>query len=288
MILLDLSQTIISNAVVAFNKSNGVELNEDTIRFMVLNSIGSYRRKFVAEYGELIICADSHPSWRKNIFPYYKAARAKSNDESKINWVKLKEILNTITDEIDENFPYRVVRYPEAEGDDVIGVLAIENSLEVINNNNKILICSADHDLVQLQKFPNVEQYDPVFKKSKVVQNRPYEFLKEHIIRGDRGDGIPNILSNDDSFVMNIRQSQIRQTKLDTWLKFEPHDFCDERMLRNYKRNEMLIDLTKTPEDIKEGILKSYEDQKGKSNKNILPYMIKHKLGKLMNNIMDY
>lgn len=286
MILVDISQVILSNLLISVNTFP--EINEDNIRYMVLNSIGSYNRKFKSEYGQIVICCDSKPSWRKNLYRYYKANRAKSIKESQLDWNKIFEIMNNILKELDEYFPYRVVKADYAEGDDVIATLVMENSIEIINNNNKILIVSADLDFSQLQKYPNVEQYDPVFKKAKIKQNRPYEFLREHIIRGDAGDGIPNILSNDDTFILGERQKSIFSKKISSWLVDDPRHFCDDNMLRNFKRNEELIDFNFIPSYIKSSILECYKSQAGKDNKKILPYFIKYQLSKLMKNIQDY
>jgi hypothetical protein len=265
------------------------DIDEEIIRYMVLRSIGSYRRKFLKDYGEMIICCDSKPSWRKGVYPYYKANREKSIKSSPLDWKKIGHCIDVIINEIDEYFPYRVVRYKNCEGDDVIATLVMENSLEVINNSNKILIVSADTDHVQLQKYPNVEQYDPIFTKRKIVEREPYKFLKEHIIRGDTGDGVPNILSSDDCLVMGVRQKSIYATKISGWIEEEDiTNFCDATMLRNYKRNEMLIDLSLIPQELKNGILESYKSQAGKSKKNIVPYFMKYKLSKLFREIGDY
>lgn len=286
MILVDISQTLISNILISVNSYP--EINEEVIRYMVLRSIGSYKRKFSEEYGEMIICADSKPSWRKEIFPFYKANRDKTLLTSKVDWKRINECITMMIDELQEYFPYRVVKAAKAEGDDVIAILVYENSLEVINNSNKILIVSADKDFSQLQKFPNVEQYDPVFTKKKIVQNDPHKFLKEHIIKGDKGDGIPNIMSKDDCIVMGVRQSPVFEKKLEGWVGEELENFCTDEMIRNYKRNERLIDLSFIPEEIKNNILLSYNSQKGKSRNKILPYFVKNKLSKLMKDIGDY
>lgn len=287
MILVDLSQVMISNVMMSLKKYNN-ELEEDMIRFHILNSLRSYNSKFRATYGELIICCDDTNLWRKKVFPYYKANRKKAREESTIDWAKLFGIINTVRDEIKDNFAYRVIQVPTAEADDVIAVLASENSQELINNNNRILIVSGDKDYQQLQRFPNVQQYDPVQKKM-VVTRDPYAFLREHIIRGDVGDGVPNFLSNDNCLVMSIRQTPISKTKLDVWLKAEPEDFCtDESMLRGFRRNESLIDLTKIPDDVKQTVLETYEAQAGKKKDKMLRYFMHHRLSKFMDSLTDF
>jgi len=252
---------------------------------MALRSIGSYLRKFKKDYGEVIICCDSYPSWRKNIFPYYKANRVRNK---LVDWDKFREITLKIINELDDNFPYRVIKVDNAEGDDIMATLIMENSLEVINNGNKILIVSADKDLSQLQKYPNVEQYDPIFKKAKFKIPNPELFLKEKIIRGDKGDGIPNILSNDDTFISGSRQTPITKSKVSKWIELNPEQILDERSLRNYKRNERLIDFNFIPQSIKDDVIEKYKGQAGKKSNNILPYFIKNRLSKLFEDIDIY
>lgn len=279
MIVCDLSQTLTAAVLISVKKFPDV--NENDLRFMALRSIGSYLHKFRKDYGELIICCDSYPSWRKSIFPYYKANRVKNK---LVDWDKFREITNKIISELDENFPYRVIKVDNAEGDDIMAVLVMEN----INSNNKMLIVSADKDLSQLQKYSNVEQYDPIFTKVKFKIPNPETFLKEKIIRGDRGDGIPNILSNDDTFVSGSRQTPIRSEKVKKWIELNSTQVFNERELRNYKRNERLISFDFIPQSIKDEILEQFKEQGGKKKDKILPYFMKHKMNKLLENIGDY
>lgn len=281
MILVDLSQVMLANLMQSLNKNE--DPDEMIVRHMVLSSIKSYKKKFGGDFGELVLCCDGFAFWRKKWFPYYKANRKKDREASTLNWKLVFSILNSIRDEVKEFLPYRVIRVDEAEGDDVIGVLASEWSNELINNNNRILIVSGDRDFVQLQKYPNVEQYDPVNKKFVRVDD-PYSALKEKILRGDVGDGVPNFLSSDDCLVMGVRQKSIMATKVKEWLKQEPEEFCDEQMLRNYRRNEMLIDLSKRPDFIREKVLYEFDQQFGKKRDKMLKYFVEKKL----NNLLDY
>ena len=277
---------MLSNIMMSIKNNN--DIHEDVIRHMILNSLRSYNSKFSKEYGELVLACDAHNLWRKEVFPYYKANRKKSRDASTLDWKKLFEIIDKVRDEIRDNFPYRVIRIDKAEADDVIASLVIANSLEDINNNNKILIVSGDRDFVQLQRFPNVEQYDPVNKK-RVVSNNPRNQLVEKIVRGDVGDGVPNILSNDNSLVMGIRQKPVMAAKVNEWLKMKPEDFCNTGdMLRNYKRNELLIDLALVPKDIQDQVLTEYENQSGKRKDKLVNYFMKNKLVQLFDFIQDF
>jgi 5'-3' exonuclease, N-terminal resolvase-like domain/T4 RNase H, C terminal len=286
MILVDLSQIILANVMQSMKEYP--EINEDIIRHMILNSIRFYNKKFKKEYGEIVLCCDDFKFWRREVFPYYKANRKKGRDASLINWSKIFENINKIKEDLKEHFPYRLIQVETAEADDVIASLVMANSLEYINNNNKILIVSGDHDFIQLHRYPNVEQYDPI-KKRKITNINPDKYLKEHIIRGDIGDGIPNMLSSDNCLVIGTRQNSISTKKLEDWLSQDYTVFCDrEDILRNYKRNEMLVDLSKIPENIQSSIIKEYENEAGKNRSKILPYFIKNRLNNLMDYITDF
>ena len=256
------------------------KIEEDLVRHMVLNSIRSYKVKFEEEYGELIIACDSPNCWRKEIFPYYKANRKQIRDASGFDWNSLFQSLNKIRDELKENFPYRVIGVIGAEADDVIATL-------VNNTHEKILILSGDKDFIQLQRNMNVKQYDPVRKKF-ITHNDPEKFIREHIIRGDSGDGVPNFLSPDNSFVMKIRQKPIMEKKLVDWVKLDPEQFCDETMMRNYKRNQQLIDLSFIPEKIKNDVISEFENQSNKSRKHLFNYFVEKKLKNLLENINEF
>lgn len=279
MILLDYSQTAIANVMMQTRGND--EFDENLIRHMILSSIGRYIKKFKAEYGELIICADAGNLWRKDIFPYYKSKRKIDKEQSSFDWNKLYEILNVIRDEIKENFPYRFIHIDTVEADDIIGTLAIKHQ------NEPVLILSSDKDFAQLQMYPNVDQYNPTQDKWIKVSN-PEKHLKEMIIKGDPGDGIPNILSDDNCFMVKTRQKSIFQKKLDVWIDQDPEDFCDDKTLKKYYRNKLLIDLSEIPDNIKNLIYNEYNIESGKNGKKLLNYFIKHKLKNLMNEITIY
>lgn len=260
------------------------DINEDLIRHFVLNSIRSIRAKFHQEYGELVIACDDHKNWRRDIFPYYKANRKKERDKSKLDWNLIFEPLYQIKSELKEFFPYRVVQAEKAEADDIIAVLVEKYG----NTNEKILIISGDKDYRQLHSYINVRQYDPVHKKGFINESDPERYLKEHIMRGDQGDGVPNFLSEDASFVLGIRQKSLYQKKINEWVNLEPEEFCDELMLKRYYRNKTLVDLSEVPSHIKNNILEEYEREAGKNRTKLFGYFIEHKLKYLMTDIHQF
>jgi hypothetical protein len=283
LIIVDFSAVMISNLMVEVDPKTTVTVEESLLRHMILNSIRSYNHKYRDQYGEMIIACDDRHYWRKDVFPYYKARRAKSRAQTQLDWDSVFKSLDTIKAEVKEYFPYRVVQYDGAEADDVIGTLVQEFG----GKGEPILILSGDKDFVQLQSYMGVRQYDPVRKRDLNTNNAELS-LKELIIRGDDGDGVPNFLSPDNSFVTGTRQKPIMQKKLDVWLTQELEEFCDADMMKKFKRNQQLIDLTFTPNDIKSGILCEYESQAGKNRSKLFNYFIERKLKILMEAINEF
>lgn len=284
--IVDFSQVMIANLKAQIGNHTNMEVDEGLLRHMILNTLRALNMKFKDEYGELVIACDDRHYWRRDIFPYYKANRKKDRENSELNWVAIFESLHRIRDEIKEHFPYKVIQVDGAEADDVIGCLIHERFGRPLGGE-PVLILSGDKDYRQLQVYPNVTQYDPV-KKKWLRENDPQGYLKEHIMRGDKGDGVPNFLSADNSYVVGTRQTSIYQVKIDEWLKQKPEDFCDELMLKRYKRNENLVDLSKIPESVKEKILNTYDGANSGDRSKLFNYFITHSLRNLIQSIGDF
>lgn len=283
MIIVDLNQVMISNFMAQIGNHTNIKIEEDLLRHMVLNSLRSYNAKFRNDYGEMIIACDDRGSWRRQVYPYYKANRKKDREQSEIDWNLVFESLNKIREELKTFFPYRVIQIETAEADDVIGTLCHEYG----NTSEKILIISGDKDFRQLHDYMNVRQYDPVRKKW-IEENNPSRYLKEHIMKGDRGDGVPNFLSRDDVFVLNGRQKPLTTKKLDLWLTLEPEAFCDENMLRGWKRNQQLVDLNFIPDDIRKAVIESYTAQYAKGREKLFTYFVEFRLKNLLTDIDQF
>jgi hypothetical protein len=282
-ILIDLNQVLISNLMQQINSNPKMKLDENLIRHMVLNSLRSYITQFKEKYGEVIIACDNKKFWRRDVFPLYKANRKKAREESGFDWTLIFETLNKIREELKLHFPYKVIDVEGAEADDVIGVLAARKA-----PHEEVLILSSDKDFVQLQKYANVKQYNPILKRY-VETDDPHKYVKEHIIRGDRGDGVPNFLSADNVFAVGERQKVINTKKLNEWLNKSPEEFCTtEIMLRNYKRNQMLVDLDYIPETIKSQIVDCYDNVKVASRSNLVNYFAEKGLKNLFDVIQEF
>jgi hypothetical protein len=282
MILVDYSA--IAVATVVINKVN----DEDMLRHMILNTLRMYNKKFRDEYGEMILCCDGMNNWRRNYFPQYKANRKKGREESDFDWNKAFAIMDEVREDIKVNFPYKVLRINECEADDIIGTLA--TNTQEFGNYENVMIVSADGDFKQLQVYENVKQFSPILKKD-VVDTNPILNLRIKIIKGDAGDGVPNILSNDNVFVEGIRQTPVSKKKLEAI----SNDLDDGELLReavwyrNYQRNETLIDLTKTPDRLKKEIITEYNSQNQTENKGlVLPYLINKNMKMLIESVEEF
>ena len=276
MILIDMSQILFAAASMSM-KNGKADIN--IVRHMTLNSLKKYRREYFDEYGELVICCDGKHSWRKEFFPQYKAMRKSGREASSVDWGEIFEIFNQLKKEIKENFPYRLIEVDTAEADDVIGVMTMRERVE----EEKVLIVSSDKDFVQLQREENVFQYSPATKKF-LNGVDPQEYLKEHILRGDKSDGIPNVLSADDCIVSGIRQVPLTKKNLELWM----NGSLPKEHAQRHERNTELIDLRYTPWNVQLKILEQ-KNTEPIGNRDKLPeYFKEHKLDALTKHINDF
>lgn len=279
MLLIDLNQVVLSGLLVQISPKD--VLNEDLIRHIVLNTLRNNIKKF-KEYNEVIICCDSRNYWRKKYYKHYKSHRKEIREKSALDWNLIFKTLNQIKQDLREYFPYKVVEVDGAEADDVIAVLTSRHSM-----SESVLILSSDSDYKQLHQYKNVKQYNPtlgVYVKS----HDPVSELTEKVIKGDRGDNIPNILSNDDVFLTKTRQKPITAKLLQSLLNSNVESQLTEEQLLNYKRNRILIDFNFIPLDIKTNIIAEYENVTPSPRKNIYKYMVKNKLSMLLEHIGDF
>tara|TARA_B100000809_G_scaffold206297_1_gene208353 strand:+ start:261 stop:1049 length:789 start_codon:yes stop_codon:yes gene_type:complete len=255
------------------------DVSMNALRPSVLNTLRLYRNKFTNEYGELILCCDDRKSWRKELFPNYKAARKKVRTSTDTDWQDLYDKLNLLKSELIEWFPYKVLQEDRAEADDIIAVL-------VGLATERTLILSSDKDFVQLHQF-NVRQYSPIQKK--FVDGDAKWSLHEKLIKGDVGDGVPNIMSDDNVFIdEGRRQKPITKKKIEAWFDLDPEMFCDNEMLRNLNRNRQLIDLSEVPESICINIRKQFEKTQVGDRRRLLTYFVTHKLKNLTENLSEF
>lgn len=281
MILIDLNQVLLASLMAQIAGQKDVKIEEDLVRHLSLNIIRGHVRMFRQEYGEVVLCCDNREYWRKGYFPFYKANRKKSRDASDLDWNLIFTILGKLKEELKQYFPYKVLDVTGAEADDIIGTLAPRHC-----KSEKILIISSDGDFLQLQQYGNIKQYNPIQKKF-VTSADPLGELKQKIITGDKGDGIPNIMSPGDTFVRGIRQKVMTEGRLTKYLTEEYTNY-DDVAKSGYSRNQVLIDLRLIPGDIRNSIIDTYDSTKPAPRARLLTYFMDKKLKNLMEVIGEF
>ena len=279
MIIVDVNQIMISNLMVQINGRNAVELSEDLVRHMVLNSLRAHNKKFRKEYGQMVIACDSSNVWRRTAFPNYKAGRKENRAKSEHDWEFIFDVLAKIKKEIKDFLPYKVIAVESAEADDIIATLCKRT-------NEKVLILSGDKDFIQLHN-DRIRQYNPVLNKFVGKDENPIIYIREHILKGDRSDGIPNVLSDDNVFIEGRRQTPLSKKKIEGWINEVLPTFTEEQE-KNYIRNRQLIDLSYVPEWLEQNINREFNDVKVATRDKILGYFINKKLKTLIESIDEF
>jgi 5'-3' exonuclease len=278
MIIVDINQIMISNLMVTIHRDN-LELSEDLVRHMVLNSLRGHNKKFRKEYGQMVIACDSGNVWRRQAFPNYKAGRKENREKSEHDWTMIFDILSKVKNEIKEFLPYKVIEVESVEADDIIAVLCRRT-------NEKVLILSGDKDFIQLHN-DRIKQYNPVLNKFVGQGENPSLYIKEHILKGDRSDGIPNVLSDDNVFIEGRRQRPLSKKKIEAWCNEIVPTFNEEEQ-KNYDRNKTLIDLNCIPKEFEDKINREFDNFEVASRDKILGYFINKKLKTLIESIDEF
>ena len=297
MILVDYSQVALASILTFQRELKGTESEvKNLIRHVTLSTIKSYKKKYGKEYGELVVCCDGRKYWRKDAFEHYKGSRKKNRDASDLDWKLIFDTLSEMREDIAKHFPWRVIHVDRAEADDVIAVMSKwlqDNQLVqegLVEETQKVLILSSDKDFKQLQLYPTVKQWSPMQKKYITASKQEIrDFMIEHIVKGDTGDGVPNILSKDDVFMIGERQKPMSAKRLAEFID-KGFDACkndDER--RNWHRNATLVDFKFIPEDVQKSIVDAYLSNKPNGDKmSIMNYLMEHRCRLLLDEIEDF
>jgi hypothetical protein len=297
MILVDYSQVALA-AILTFQRElKGTESEvKNLIRHVTLSTIKSYKKKYGKEYGELVICCDGRKYWRKEFFEQYKGMRKSNRDKSDLDWKLIFDTLSEMREDIAKHFPWRVIHVDRAEADDIIAVMSKwlqDNQLVqegLVEETQKVLILSSDKDFKQLQLYPTIKQWSPMQKKYITASKQEIrDFMIEHIVKGDTGDGVPNILSKDDVFMVGERQKPMSAKRLAEFID-KGFDACkndDER--RNWHRNATLVDFKFIPEDVQKSIVDAYLSNAPQGNKmTTFNYLMEHRCRLLLDEIDDF
>ena len=281
MIIIDMNQIALASVMMQLRMNETKQVDEDMVRHMILNSIRNYVMQFKSDYVEsdadVILAWDSKHYWRRDYYPQYKAGRRKGRQESDLDWNEIFGVTNKIRDEIKENLPYKSIEVYGAEADDIIAIVS--------NSYDKVMIVSSDKDFIQLHK-DTVKQWSPVTKQE-VNGHDPDTYIKEHVLKGDSGDGVPNVLSPDHTFTDGLRQKPLGKKRIEKMINENMNDWSDE-VKRNYQRNYKLINLKNIPEDIKDNIVDEIFKSPWGDRSKLLNYFTVNKLKTLTENIGDF
>lgn len=283
MILTDYSALCIASITGAVFREK-ITLNDNLLRHIILNKYRELNVKLSGQFGELLILCDSR-SWRKDYFPHYKANRKKIKENSVIDWDMVFRVMDDMKTILNENFPFYVISVDNCEADDLIAAFAHKA-------DTPICIVSKDKDFYQLQKNPLVKQWD-YSSKEFIEINEPDYFRNELIIKGDSGDGVPNILSDDDTFVTEgKRQRPITKKRLQELMVHTKDDFISApvELRRNWERNKILIDLMNPVACAFDGIENFNQQKLNKkvSQGDTMKYLAENKMVVLLGKMTDF
>ena len=276
-----MNQIALASVMMQLRMDETTEVSEDMVRHMILNSIRNYVMQFKSDYVEsdadVILAWDSKHYWRRDYYPQYKAGRKKTRESSNLDWNEIFGVTNKIRDEIKENMPYKSVEVYGAEADDIIAIVS--------NSYDKVMIISSDKDFIQLHTG-NIKQWSPVTKQE-VNGHDPDTYIKEHVLKGDSGDGVPNVLSPDHTFTDGLRQKPLGKKRIEKMINENMNDWSDE-VKRNYQRNYKLINLKNIPKDIQSNIVDEISKSSCGDRSKLLNYFTVNKLKTLTENIGDF
>ena len=291
MILVDYSGSMFSALHVELAKNPGTACGISFLRHCLLNQLRSYSRKFHEEYGEMTVCLEGGSCWRKDVFPNYKAQRAKSRIDSGLDWEQIFRDMNQITEELQEVMPWKFIRVKGLEADDVIAILARNaaslSGSDVFGEPSPVMIVSNDKDYAQLQEYPWVRQYLPR-KGTTVVERKPRAALLDLIVHGDKADGIPNINSDIDTFADGGRQRPITRELMSDILA-RGGKALDESQKKRFRENETLISFDKIPEEYTDKVISAWKECSPSRNRmKLFEYLAKTGLSKQLDRACDF
>jgi 5'-3' exonuclease len=260
---------------------------------ITLNSIKKAWQDFGGTH--VVFCLEGR-SWRKDHYKPYKAQRAASRaahtereaEEEKVFW----EAFDTFKEFVTEKTNCTVLQHSRLEADDLIAGWIQSHP------SDKHVIISTDTDFVQLIA-PNVKQYNGVMettithegifdaKGKRVIDKKTQEpkaipdpqwLLFEKCMRGDTSDNVfsayPGVREKGTKNKVGLREAYSdRDLKGYSWnnlmlQRWTDHNGEEHRVLDDYERNRILIDLSAQPDEIKTIIAETIATATG-ANKNI-------------------
>lgn len=255
MILYDISNIALATSF-TFHKNFDRVPEPTELQQLITSSIGDmhptispYRAKHD------VIALEGFSSWRKKKYPFYKAKRKTQREQSPFDFDTYYKHLALVFEDMRQYSNWLVLQHDQAEADDIITTLALRAK-------KPVCIVSVDKDFLQLQAFkPDIVQYSPL--KRDFLDPKSYK-LMEHILGGDTADGVPNVFSDEDTFLTEgKRQTPFSKKLKDTLSHLEEDEVLSkltEEQKRRYLMNKELIDARCVPENIQEEILQMAQE----------------------------
>ena len=214
-----------------FSQMPGPEEQEFSI--FKLTFMASFMKLLKTLEPERVICLQDSESWRKQVYPEYKANRAAKREQSVVNFdvffPVLEKFINDIADSF-KNIPF--VKIPYAEADDCIATIVKNHpDWDIIN-------VSSDRDFYQLFKYPNYRQWDAM-KHTFIEGLDPDVELMVKILTGDSSDNIPGLKRG----IGPKRALKIINEDVNQWIE-------NEKLQPEYERNMKLISFDCIPKEI--------------------------------------
>ena len=297
MITVDFSQAVIASCFVFKDDLRKADISEcvNIIRHAFLTTLKGYKQKFMGEYGsELVLLADGDSYWRKDIFPEYKFSRKKQREDSDMPWDKVNECKKILLEEMKKYSPYRILIHPKAEADDLFAILVryvaakrVDETALFDAESERVIMCASDGDLKQLHS-KTVRQHSPMTKTFVTLDGvKPEAFLREKILTGDSGDGIPNVFSSKTCFVEKVRQTPCTQKKMAPILESAVlEDGTHDEFVRDrITLNRTLVDFNEIPEYIITEVLELYSKPHRGNKESLFRYLSKNRCSMLLDEI---
>ena len=169
-----------------------VELNAHTLECSLAQSVFWFKKKFQDEYGHVVICCDSKSNWRRDLFPYYKQRRRDKRSSDEKDWDSIFDMFSLVKSNFSKKMQETVLEIDGLEGDDLIAL-----GTKLITKKPHLII-SSDKDMTQLLMQPGVKMFHVLHQEFAEFNDR--DFILQ-VLKGDRSDGVPSILCEDDHFV---------------------------------------------------------------------------------------
>ncbi len=292
----------IAYEVAAVNKSNAFETDTSTLSGLCMHILFQRIQKYFKQYNpdHIVFAFENKNNWRK----------AWTQSESSVSKIKYKgnrvydssmqyyfNMLDAFKETCTHHTSIICLSTEGIEGDDMIaGYTQL-----YANDDHEVIILSGDKDFIQLLKNPNVKL---VNQRDGKLRNQPGDklywddlnyFIFEKCMRGDKKDNVF-------SAKPGVRKTQLEKAFKDEyeWVKLMNETWFGEingekiefKVGDLYKENQILLDLTKQPEEIREYMFDYIKNTVNNIEKfslfNVQKFLGQYKLNKISETLPNF